>query len=114
MRLGWSNGATRGDGMQLVRADLVTRLDRLETALSARGPLVGRDDVAGIVAIAAEHDLTCVRRLAEGLGVALARGGRGAAIGPWIERLRDALACDARDEQSADTWLAAVMVRLAF
>jgi hypothetical protein len=110
---GWNRGATRGDGMQLLRAALVSRLDHLEMALKARGPLVGQDDIAAIVGIAAEHDLSCVRRLAEGLGSALAAGGRGAAIGPWIERLRDALDSDARDEQSADTWVASVLVRLA-
>ncbi len=113
MTLGWGKGATRGDGMQLIRAELVSRLDRLEASLSARGPLVGRDEIAAIVGIAAEYDLSPVRRLAEGLGVALATGGRGAAIGPWIERLRDALSCDARDEKSAETWLASVLVRLA-
>jgi hypothetical protein len=111
--LGWGKGATRGDGMQLVRAELFTRIDRLERQLAARGPLVGREEVAGIVGMAAEYDLVPVRRLAEGLGVALASGGRGAAIGPWVERLRDALSCDARDEKSAETWLASVLVRLA-
>ena len=54
-----------------------------------------------------------MQRLAEGLIVALDQGGRGAAIGPWIERLRDAIDSDAIDEQAGTSWLASVWVRLA-
>lgn len=101
------------EGMKLVRADLCDRLDRLEKGLAARGSIGAATDAAGIAATAAEYGLFPVQRLAEGLAVALGTGGRGAAIRPWIERLRDSIDCEAVDEQAGDSWLASVMVRLA-
>jgi hypothetical protein len=103
----------RSDGMHIVRTELSGRLDRLEKALGARGPIGAQNDAAMIALMAGEYGLSAVRRLAEGLTVALDAGGRGAAIGPWIEKLRDAIDCESADEKSGDTWLASIMVRLA-
>ena len=101
------------EGMKLVRAGLGARLDALETGLAKRGPIGMAGQAATIAAVAADYGLLPVQRLAEGLIVALDQGGRGAAIGPWIERLRDAIDSDAVDEQAGTSWLASVWVRLA-
>jgi hypothetical protein len=101
------------DATQVVRTDLCRRLERLETTLAARGPIGLSAQAAEISAIAGEHGFRPAVRLAEGLAVALAAGGRGAAAGAWIERLRDAIGCEAADEGSETSWLASVMVRLA-
>jgi hypothetical protein len=100
------------DGMTVVRAQLCDRLDGLERALATRGSLglAGHADAIG--ALARDYGLFSVQHLAEGLSVALGAGGRGAAIGPWIERLRDSIGCESVDEQSGTSWLASVMVRL--
>jgi len=101
------------DGMMLVRADLCGRLDALEMALAARGAL-GVDAHADAMAVlAGDYGMSSVQRLAEGLSVALGAGGRGAAVGPWIERLRDSIGCEAIDEQAGTSWLASVLIRLA-
>jgi hypothetical protein len=101
------------EGMKLVRAGLGARLDALEASLAKRGPIGTMGQAAAIAAVAADFGLVPVQRLAEGLIVALDQGGRGAAIGPWIERLRDAIDSDAVDEQAGTSWLASVWVRLA-
>ncbi len=74
--------------------------------VSARMPMRSRR-------LAGEYGMGSVQRLAEGLSVALGAGGRGAAIGPWIERLRDSIGCEAVDDQAGTSWLASVLVRLA-
>lgn len=102
-----------GEGMKLVRADLCGRLDRLEAGLAARGSIGAMSDAGAIASLAAEYGLVPAQRLAEGLAVALSAGGRGAAIGPWIEQLRESIGCEATDESNGDNWLASVMVRLA-
>ena len=102
-----------GEGMKLVRADLCGRLDRLEAGLAARGSIGVASDAGAIASLAAEYGMVPTQRLAEGLAVALGSGGRGAAVGPWIERLRDSIGCEAADESEGDNWLASVMVRLA-
>ena len=101
------------EGMKLVRAGLGARLDALEASLTKRGPIGAVGQAAAIAAVAVDFGLLPVQRLAEGLIVALDQGGRGAAIGPWIERLRDAIDSDAVDEQAGTSWLASVWVRLA-
>ena len=101
------------EGMALVRADLCVKLDALEAKLAARGPIGASVEAGAIAGLASEYGLLPVQRLAEGLAVALSGGGRGAAVGPWIERLRDSIGCESVDEQAGATWLASVMVRLA-
>jgi len=101
------------EGMAVVRAELRARLDTLEAGLAARGPIGASAGAGGIAMLAGDYGLLPVQRLAEGLAVALGSGGRGAAIGPWLERLRDAIGCDAVDDEAGARWLASVMVRLA-
>lgn len=99
------------DAMRLVRGDLSRRLDALEAMLARRGPIGSRAEADAIAALAADYGLVPALRLAEGLGVALGAGGRGSAVQPWVERLRDAIHCRAADPRASDTWLASVMVR---
>jgi hypothetical protein len=101
------------EGMKLVRADLCARLDALEASLAKRGSIGAMGHAMVIAGVAADFGLAPVQRLAEGLGVALDAGGRGAAIGPWIERLRDSISCEVIDDQAGTSWLASVWVRLA-
>ena len=101
------------DAMRLVRGDLCRRLDALDAGLARRGPIGLSAEAHAIAAIAAEYGLVPALRLADGLAVALASGGRGSAVQPWIERLRDAIDCHAAEPAASDTWLAAVMVRFA-
>ncbi len=101
------------EGLKLVRADLCARLDALEAGLTARGTIGAATEAGHIATLASDYGLSPVQRLAEGLAVALGAGGRGAAIGPWIERLRDSIGCEAVDEQTETSWLVSVMVRLA-
>ncbi|HET8611463.1 MAG TPA: hypothetical protein VFL92_01720 [Sphingomonas sp.] len=107
-------GLERNEAMLLVRADLGRRLDGLEARLERRGPIGAEGEAWTIAMLAGDYGLAAAQRLAEGLAAALGRGGRGAAIGPWLERLRDAID-DATpgDRPADDAWLAAVMVRLA-
>lgn len=99
------------DAMRMVRAEICRRLDLLERGLARRGTVGARAEAEAIVAICAEYGLGAALRVAEGLMVALGNGGRGAAVAPWIEKLRDAIDCEAAD--AGDTWLASIMVRLA-
>jgi hypothetical protein len=101
------------DGMTLVRAELARRIDALEARLAARGPIGMNAEAASIAGFAGEYGLVPVQRLGEGLAVALGEGGRGAAIRPWLELMRDSIGCEAMDERAATGWLASVMVRLA-
>ncbi|MDB5682410.1 MAG: hypothetical protein JWM38_827 [Sphingomonas bacterium] len=63
--------------------------------------------------LAYSNGLAPVGGLAAGLGEALARGGRGAMIRPYIDGMRDAVRCDRQDDASANSYLAAVGVRFA-
>ncbi|WBO23111.1 hypothetical protein [Sphingomonas abietis] len=106
-------GVQSSEGMMLVRADLCGRLDALEQSLARRGSIGASGQAAAMAGLAADFGLAPVQRLAEGLAVALDSGGRGAAIGPWIERLRDAIGCESVDDVAGTSWLASVWVRLA-
>jgi hypothetical protein len=101
------------EGMKLVRADLVRRIDMLDARLRIHGPVGLSRLAAEVASIAGQHGLRPAQRLAEGLAVALAQGGRGAAILPWTDQLREACRCEATDEASGSTWLASVLSRLA-
>ena len=102
-----------GDAIRLVRGEMCRRLDALETRVSRYGGTGLRGEAEALVALAAEYGLATPQRLAEGLAVALGQGGRGVAVAPWIERLREALASAGEETGGADTWLASIMVRFA-
>lgn len=96
-----------------VRRELCARIDRLDGdfRLSSAGELGRRADAIRHLAYA--HGLKPVGSLAAGLCEALASGGRGATIRPFIDGMRDAVCSEQQDDASARSFLAAVGVRLA-
>ena len=96
-----------------VKCEICARIDQLERdfRLLSVGELGRRADAIRHLAFA--HGLTPVGRLAAGLGEALARGGRGATIRPFLDGMRDAVGSERQDDASASSFLAAVGVRLA-
>ncbi|USI71808.1 hypothetical protein [Sphingomonas morindae] len=105
--------APDAEARRQVRGELCRRLDVLEAGLGQRDGIAARLEAQHILALAAEQRLTSAARLAEGLAAVLRAGGRGAAIQPWIDRLRDAIGCEAEGAAAGDAWMASVMVRLA-
>ena len=99
--------------MDDVRREICARIDQLERdfRLLSIGELGRRADA--IRHVAQTHRLSAVAALAGGLGEALAEGGRGATVRPFLEGMRDAVRGDRQDEASARSYLAAVGVRLA-
>lgn len=96
-----------------IRDELCARVDQLERdfRLLSVGELGRRADA--VRRIARNNDLIAVGRLASGLGDAIAAGGRGAAVQPWFDGLREALGCERQDEAAASAFLASVSMRLA-
>lgn len=98
---------------EAIRRDLCAAVDELERDFRqlSIGELCGR--VYRVRHTARAGDMVPVGRLAGALGDALAQGGRGAAIRPYLDAMREALGCDVQDEATARAFLAAVSVRLA-
>lgn len=96
-----------------IRDELIARIDQLQRdfRLLSTGELCRRADM--IRHIAGAEQLEVVRRLAIGLREAIAAGGRGVAVQPWFDGMRDALDLPVQDEAAARSFLAAVSVRLA-
>jgi len=96
-----------------VKSEICARIDQLERdfRLLSVGELARRADA--IRNLANSYGMMPVGRLAGGLGDALAHGGRGATIHPFVEGMRDAVCSTAQDDDSASRYLAAVNVRLA-
>ena len=100
-------------GLADVKSEICARIDQLERdfRLLSIGELGRRADAVRHIAFA--NGLSPVAGLASGLCEALAAGGRGATIHPYIEGMRDAVCSDRQDAASANSFLAAVSVRLA-
>ena len=100
------------DGIMLVRAELCDRLNALQ---QAAGRMAVRDFVQKLAAIrtmAAAYGLLPVVCIADALERAIAAEPRGCPAGLYFDRLRDALGCEATDEQASEAMLASVQVRL--
>lgn len=96
-----------------MRDELSARIDQLQRdfRLLSVGELCYRADM--IRHIASAEQLEAVRRLAIGLRETIAAGGRGIAVQPWFEAMREAVDLPAQDDATARTFLAAVSTRLA-
>ena len=96
-----------------IKREIGARIDQLERdfRLLSIGELARRADA--VRHLAHTNDLMPVARLAGGLAEAIARGGRGATIRPFIDGMRDAVRGERQDDDSASSYLAAVGVRLA-
>jgi hypothetical protein len=102
----------RQDGIMLVRADLIDRLDALQ---KAAGKLSVRDFLQGIATIrtmAAAYGLIPVVCLAEALDRAVRAQPRGCPAGLYFDRLRDAIGCERIDAAAGEAMLASISVRL--
>jgi len=96
-----------------IKSELCARIDQLERdfRLLSVGELSRRADAIRHLAYA--NGLSPVGGLAAGLCEALSTGGRGATVRPYIDGMRDAVCSDRQDDASANSFLAAVSVRLA-
>ncbi|TVV75638.1 hypothetical protein [Sphingomonas solaris] len=96
-----------------IAAELQARIDQLarDSRMLSVGELCRRVDA--VRNIAAARRLLPLARLAGSLRDALAEGGRGTPMTPWIEAMRESLGHDAQDEATARAFVASVGVRLA-
>ena len=100
------------DGMMIVRADLLDRLDSLQRAA---GKMAVRDFVqrlATIRTVAAAYGLIPVVCLAEALERAVRAQPRGCPAQLYLDRLRDAIGCERIDDAASEVLLASISVRL--
>lgn len=94
-------------------AELLARIDRLSQEFTrlTLSDLSIRIDALRSLAKAGGHHPASV--LAGGLSDALARDGRAAIVRPYLDGMRDAMACDRQDKDIASLFLATIGVRLA-
>jgi hypothetical protein len=104
------------DGLELVRSELIERLEslrRMARWLSA-GEFAER--VEAMRSLASAYGLIAVARLAEALGRAIGESGsdiRACPTALYLAQLRDAIGCEPLDERATQTILASVSVRLS-
>ena len=99
------------DGMMVVRADLVDRLDRLQ---QAAGRMTVRDLMQGLHTIrtlAAAYGLVPVVTLADAFARAIQAQPRGCPASLYFDRLRDAVGCEPADAAASEALLASVSIR---
>jgi hypothetical protein len=87
------------DGMMLVRAELLDRLDSLQ-------------QLATIRTMAGAYGLIPVVCLADAFERAIRAQPRGCPAQLYFDRLRDAIGCERIDDQASEALLASISVRL--
>ena len=100
------------DGLMVVRADLVDRLDRLQQAAARMNV---RDFVHGLAQIrtlASAYGLLPVVNLADAFERAIRAQPRGCPAGLYFNCLRDAVGCTTLDDSTSQALLASVQIRL--
>ena len=102
----------RHDAMLMVRADLLGRIENLAAVhgRSRRGWLVQEIDT--IRHIAQSHGMEPLERLASMLESTLSYHGAGAIILSYIDLMRDAAGCEEVGPQVAETYMAALSLRM--
>ena len=100
------------DGMLVVRAELCDRLDSLQQAAARLSVRDFSQRLATIRTMAAAYGLIPVVCLADALDRAVRAEPRGCPAGLYFDRLRDAIGCDAADEQAGQALLASISIRL--
>jgi hypothetical protein len=101
------------DGMLVVRAELIDRLDALQRSaarMSVRD--LGRD-LAAIRTMAAAYGLIPVVCVCDALDRAVRAQPRGCPAGLYFDRLRDAIGCGRLDDRAGEALLASVSIRLS-
>ena len=96
--------------MMVVRAELCRRLDHLGTLAGRRAAREFDVRLEGIRALAAGYGLKPAASVAAALQASGARPGCGAA--PYLERLQDAIGCEAADDHAVQAMLASISLRL--
>ena len=100
------------DGMLVVRAELCDRLDSLQQAAARLSVRDFSQRLATIRTMAAAYGLIPVVCLADALDRAVRAEPRGCPAGLYFDRLRDAIGCEAEDEQASEALLASISIRL--
>jgi hypothetical protein len=99
------------DGMLVVRAELCDRLDSLQRAAAGMAVRDFSQRLAAIRTMAAAYGLIPVVCLADALDRAIRAEPRFCPAGLYFDRLRDAIGCDAEDEQASEALLASISIR---
>ena len=100
------------DGMLVVRADLCDRLDALQKAAQRLTVRELMQQLGTIRTLALAYGLFPVAAVADALSRAIAAEPRGCPAGLYFDRLRDAIGCQAQDEEAGEALLASISIRL--
>ncbi len=100
------------DALMQVRAQLCDRIDTLAEQLPHMNGHQFAYQVDEVRRIAREYGLLPVEELARGLESALSGSGCSMMVLPFLETMRDAIACERVDAAAAQSYLAAVNQRL--
>lgn len=104
------------DAMKLVKAELCERLARMQSFTKRTSARDLADSINAFRAMAAEHGLVPVVRLAEALeramGEVAAKRSASCPTTLYLDRLADAISCDRIDDQVSEAMIASVSVRL--
>lgn len=100
------------DAIEIVRADLVRRIDAIADATGriALAPLC--EQVDAIRRMARAHSLDAVERLASLLESAVAYHGHGPIIHSYLDLMRDAAECPEQGSDACATYSAALSLRM--
>ena len=100
------------DGMMVVRAELVDRLDSLQKAMARANVRDLSQRIGAIRAMAAAYGMIPVVCLCDAFDRAVRAQPRGCPAGLYFERLRDAIGCQAEAEAASEALLASISIRL--
>ncbi len=100
------------DSMLMVKAQLCDRIDRIADQLGHIPVYRIAREVDDIRRTARDHGMDVVADLAHGLETALATSQGAVTVTPYLESMRDAVACEAVSPDNAQSFLAMVNQRL--
>jgi hypothetical protein len=101
------------DAMMMIRSDLIRRIDAIADAANKIGLVTLCDQIDTIRRIAHQHGLEAVSSLASLIETATAYHGHGPVILSYLDLMRDAVACEAHDNNARATFTAALSLRLS-
>ena len=104
------------DGMMVVRAELVERLDSLQRVAARANVRELSQRIVAIRTMAAAYGMIPVVCLCDAFDRAVRAQPRGCPAGLYLERLRDAIGCQAQSEaageEASEALLASILIRL--
>lgn len=100
------------DSIQIVRADLVRRIDAIACATGQLTLAALCEQVDAIRRTARAHSLDAVERLASLLESAVAYHGHGPIIHSYLDLMRDAAECPEQGPDACATYTAALSLRM--